>query len=315
MKLLVAGYSQEETNRLSAALRAAGHQVLGASGRHGARTFVKVVTPDLLLLPAGPQAAEVRGWVADLAPGLGWIAMASGDDPVAALAGGVPRSGPPTGEGAGDSRAAGASPRDRDVEGATTATTTIDVEASAWEAPPRVARPELERPAPSAPEPSPPRREASPHSATRAPFEPAARRDADAHAVPPPLPPPAPPRLPEHGRSALDPADRGAAESAPQDADLASKLAQTRFGDYHSILELEPDASPYAVREQYTRLSRLYSPRGWPRKLGPEDLETLQEVQSGIRDAYLILGEPELRARYERALLGTTTSPSTSRRR
>lgn len=296
MKLLVAGYTQEETNRLSAALRGAGHQVLGAAGRHGARTFVKVVTPDLLLLPAGAQAAEVRGWVADLAPGLAWIAMAPGEDPVATLASTAPRSGPPA--GAPEPREAASSP------GGTTPRT-IDVEASAWEAPPP-ARAQLERAASGVREPPRP-------AAERTGFDPD-RREGPTE-MPPPLPPPAPRRSSEPGRAAAEPPERPTAEPAAQDADLASKLAQTRFGDYHSILELEPDASPYAVREQYTRLSRLYSPRGWPRKLGPEDLETLQEVQGGIRDAYLILGEPELRARYERALLGTTTSPSTSRRR
>lgn len=84
--------------------------------------------------------------------------------------------------------------------------------------------------------------------------------------------------------------------------DLVSKLAQVRFGDYHSILEVEPHASPYAVKEQRERLTHRFSPRGWPGRLTPEEIDMLDEIARGLADASLILGTPELAARYERAL-------------
>lgn len=85
MKLLVAGYPQDETRRLSERLREEGHQVLGAVGRHGARTFVKVVTPDCVLVPAGEDGERVRGWLEELGVDLRWVAVEEGEDPVAAL--------------------------------------------------------------------------------------------------------------------------------------------------------------------------------------------------------------------------------------
>jgi hypothetical protein len=84
--------------------------------------------------------------------------------------------------------------------------------------------------------------------------------------------------------------------------DLVSKLAQVRFGDYHSILEVEPGGSPYAIREQRDRLAHRFSPRGWPGRLSPEEIDMLDEVSRGLTDAWLVLGDPELAARYERAL-------------
>ncbi len=86
--------------------------------------------------------------------------------------------------------------------------------------------------------------------------------------------------------------------------DLVSKLAQVRFGDYHSILEVEPGGSPYAVREQRDRLARRFSPRGWPGRLNPDEIDILNEISRGIADAFLILSDPELAMRYERALAG-----------
>jgi len=94
--------------------------------------------------------------------------------------------------------------------------------------------------------------------------------------------------------------------------ELVSKLAQVRFGDYHSILEVEPGGSPYAVREQHERLARRFSPRGWPARLNPDEIDMLNEITRGLADAFLILGDPELAVRYERALAGgrPVASPS-----
>ena len=371
MKVLVAGYSQEDTRRLSAELRAAGHQVLGAVGRHGARTFVKVVTPDFVVVPAA-GAAIVREWLADFAAQLSWVVVPEGQEAAAALGRATlaPRAEvavsfepPASPRPATAPLARPAAGRVTDVEVGAAGFTYFDFEAAdrsgdAAQAPFAAAEAAVEPHAEaheatlwSEPEPArppvnalPPTRPAAPRSTVGAraaspaavvgartpsapvggPDEPGARRvafqpDGRGAAEPFALEPPPLPSRAEPTRRADRPAgpaalgSLGGEATAPQDADLVSKLAQTRFGDYHSILEIEPEASPYAVREQYARLSRLYSPRGWPRKLGPEDLEVLQEVAGGIRDAHLILSDPELRARYERALLGSAGATPTRR--
>jgi len=306
MKLLVAGYSQDETHRVSAELRTAGHQVLGALGRSGARTFVKVVTPDLVVVPSG-EMDTVRSWIADLpVDELRWVCLDPGEDAVTAVAGASagasPSSAPPTAYADVTVAEAG------EPSSALGADTDISFE------PPDTGRGGtviLGRPL------TQPRDRRTPGFGNfdhRAPERPEGELDANLTEVsdePPPLPGERGPRRSE--MSAPLAGEPAASEAASPPSDLVSKLAQTRFGDYHSILEVEPGASPYAVREQFTRLSRLYSPRGWPRRLGPDELEILQEVASGIRDAFLILGDPELRARYERALLGGGGSSTTRR--
>ncbi|HRE92366.1 MAG TPA: hypothetical protein PK095_24840, partial [Myxococcota bacterium] len=128
-----------------------------------------------------------------------------------------------------------------------------------------------------------------------------------------------PPPLPPHDASVSpntrrrrrpDARSDSEAEGREPHPDLASKLAVVRFGDYHSILEVEPHASPYAVREQRERLAYRFSPRGWPARLTPEELDMLDEIARGIADAFLILGTPELAARYERALAQSPTRGS-----
>ncbi len=84
--------------------------------------------------------------------------------------------------------------------------------------------------------------------------------------------------------------------------DMAMKLGQVRFGDYHCILEVTPGASAFLVREHYEALSRAYNPAGWPHRLTPQEVHILAEIGEGIREAFTILGHKELRARYERAL-------------
>ena len=123
------------------------------------------------------------------------------------------------------------------------------------------------------------------------------------HAAPaPPSPGPATARA-RRPTSPTGP-DADAAEGREPHAELVSKLAQVRFGDYHSILEVEPGGSPYAVREAFERLARRFSARGWPHRLQPEEIDMLDEIGRGLSDAQVVLGEPELRARYERALAG-----------
>ncbi len=333
MKVLVAGYDQEQTRRVSQALREGGHQVLGAVGRHGARTFVKVVTLDAVLVPAGERAARVRGWLEGIAEALLWVELDAGADAACALveaaaAGGdateagapyIPKVPAPAAETGG-----GLVP-----EGSAARADEADPAAPTGSVAPRASSDDRGLMA-TAPSGRPPSMTAVAAPAAVAEVAPPAGRggrpietSTDAGRGGRPLrastdvAPGVPSRRAPLAR--LEPAQRPAAEALPVasgarepaaevDEELRAKLAQARFGDYHSILEVEPDASPYAVRAQYKRLDRLYSFKGWPRRLGPQDLETLQEIRSALRDAYLIISDPELRARYERALLGAPGS-------
>src|SRR5690349_11537845 len=63
---LVVGFGVEDTKRLSQELRAVGHHVLGAVGKQGAWTFLRAITPDVVVIPAGPDGERARGWVAEL---------------------------------------------------------------------------------------------------------------------------------------------------------------------------------------------------------------------------------------------------------
>ncbi len=236
MKVLVAGFDEAATERLSVALRAAGHHVVGVTGRESCRALVRAVGPDRVLAPAGDGEVLVAEWLADLDAVPPLVALAPGEPPETALA------------------------------------------------PPRVT---TGRVTPMAPEPAP--RPA-----------PAARP-----APAPPAVPSAPPRPPDPPPRALEPEPwLNDAPPAPQPGqpNIASKLAQVRFGDYHSVLETTAAASAWEVREQFVHLARLYSPAGWPSRLSPEDIDMLVEIGRGLRDAYGILGDPELRTRYERAL-------------
>lgn len=100
------------------------------------------------------------------------------------------------------------------------------------------------------------------------------------------------------------------AHAAAPDSRIASKLADVRFGDYHAILETSDGTSPALVREQYERLSHLFTPAGWPGAVGAADIAHLDEISRGLEDAFTILDDPDLRARYERALKSAGRRPA-----
>ena len=62
---MVDGFDADATRRLSNEIRGAGHQVLGALGRHGARTFLRALVPELVVIPT-EDATRVREWTSDL---------------------------------------------------------------------------------------------------------------------------------------------------------------------------------------------------------------------------------------------------------
>lgn len=243
MQLLIVGFDRDATDRISVALRDAGHQVLGATGRSSARTLARVVCPDAVLVPEGGAGGQAWGWVVDLLAGARRVPLDPDGDPAAALERGEGVSLSPPGSGSTEPER------------------------------PRLAEPE-------------------------------SGRDDGADAI-----------LPIGAIAGRGPIERASGAGAPPGAevdapspasstppDLQAKLAQVRFGDYHSILEVKPGDSAPVIREQHQRLSRLYAPTGWPGPVGAEDIPALDEIGRGIDDARAVLGDPELRARYERAL-------------
>lgn len=230
MRVLVAGFSAAAADRLTDALRQAGHQVL-AAGREQAMALAGGFGPAAVVVPAGEGGDGLRaGWPGDVAPVV-HDADPSGDAPPAALLSGsaalVVAARPPQGPPSEPAHAP-----------------------AAVEAPPR---------------------------------RPPARRERREHDAAP-----------------------GGSDGAPN---IASKLAQVRFSDYHCILEVESGASEYVIRDKHEHLSRVYSPAGWPGTLTPEDVEGLEEIGRGIRDAWDILSDPVLRARYERAIADGAGAP------
>lgn len=269
-KVMVVGFPSEAMRGLTHELRAAGHHVLGAVGKQGAWTFLRAAPWDVVLVPRGTDGERARSWVEELGLALPIIAVPEGALALEWLARFL---------------------RGEDPE-------------------PPEPEPELVEASPRAEAGDP---EATPGEVDTPEPEPLAEVETDAPAElsaevetlePPPLPPQeASPVSPNtRRRRRPDARQESEAEGREPHPDLASKLAVVRFGDYHSILEVEPHASPYAVREQRERLAHRFSPRGWPGRLTPEELDMLDEIARGIADAFLILGTPELAARYERAL-------------
>ncbi|MEZ4264987.1 MAG: hypothetical protein R3F39_01315 [Myxococcota bacterium] len=242
MKLLAVGFDRSAQERLSAALSAAGHQVLAATGQVSARTLARAATPDALVVPGGPAGEVASSWVSDLLPGLRAFVLPADADPeevvrmVGSARPSLAPSAPTDAAGAGETRLA-----------------------------------------------SPPAPRVADYDAAEAPMAVSQSQ--------------APARSAELARPAGD-------------ARIASKLADVRFGDYHAILETSEGASPALIREQHERLSRFFTPAGWPSPLGAGDIAQLDEIARGVEDAFTILDDPDLRARYERALKSAAHRPA-----
>lgn len=295
MQLLIIGFDEEETRELSRVLRAAGHAVLGAQGRHGARTFIHAVTPDAIVVPEGPRGEAAAEWLADLPVAPRFVPLAVSADAAATL--------------------------DRRLSGA-------PEPASSDPAPATSVSPPDEAPPPIPPPPRAPSLSAATSAdddlrAVVDDEDPSEDDDGDDEGfededdegfapveivVPPPrastrrATPRPDPRPPSRGPAAPalpEPEPEPPRELHPE---LAQKLAQVRLGDYFSIVEVEPNASTWAIREACERLGRRYAPRGWAHRLSPEELVAMDEIGRGIADALMVLGDEELRTRYQRAL-------------
>ncbi|MEC9073108.1 MAG: hypothetical protein VX938_12030 [Myxococcota bacterium] len=109
----------------------------------------------------------------------------------------------------------------------------------------------------------------------------------------------------EPDRGLALPAAAGPPEGIGRDGaapELLTKLQQVRFSGYHEILEVEPGDTAYVIREQHDQLAVTYSSAGWPGPVSEEDVPLLDEIGEGIKEAYSVLGVPELRSAYEEAL-------------
>ncbi|MDP6944089.1 MAG: hypothetical protein QF464_08075 [Myxococcota bacterium] len=117
--------------------------------------------------------------------------------------------------------------------------------------------------------------------------------------------PPTPPALPAPGRTPAPvetPRRSATLRSTSAGPLLSDKLHEIRFGDYHAILEVQPGATTYVVRQQYDSLRELYTPTGWHGPLGPADIDSLREIGQGLDDAFAVLGHATYQSRYEAAL-------------
>lgn len=228
MKLLVAGFPRDALERLSEELRAAGHQVLGASGKTAAQTFARVTTVEAIIVPEGALGDAAIAWFEDCALPIERRPLPTGSEP-------EPEPTP--------------------------------------EPEPEVLPPE--------PEPEP-------------------------EILPPEAFAPAPATTPVVTRATP-------AEAGPRVPEMRAKLAQVRFSDYLSVLEVPPGASSFEVRDKYRQMSHLYSPQGWPGPLSPEDVEVLDEIARGLRDAFAIMGDDTLRGRYIDALTSASARARATR--
>ncbi len=246
MNVLVIGFPDPDLRALSQLLSDAGHGVLAAPGRDGARSFAAAVVPDVVAVPEGPRGVEVAGWLDPLPSTSRLVTVPVGPEAVTRV-GGQALAAPPAAKSRRKARATTPAQAPQEV----VTVTEYGISEGVLDPVPEVA-PTL----------------APPLSA-----------------------------LPEAAR-AQDPG----LERPELHPELAARLTQVRLADYFTLLEVEPEASTWVIREAHERLARRFSARGWPHRLSPLELEALDEVGRGLADALLVLGDDDLRVRYQRAL-------------
>lgn len=98
--------------------------------------------------------------------------------------------------------------------------------------------------------------------------------------------------IPEDDDDILGDAKKEAEESTkPPGTITASKVADT---SYYDALEIAPDTEPSKIKRQYYVLARKYHPD----RVGEDD-KVAAEKFKGIAEAYQVLHDPELRAKYD----------------
>jgi curved DNA-binding protein CbpA len=74
-----------------------------------------------------------------------------------------------------------------------------------------------------------------------------------------------------------------------------------------TVLEVGPKAEPSAIKRSYYVLARKYHPD----KVGKEDKEAAEKFKE-IAEAYQVLSDPELRAKYDKEGRGGLSADKTS---
>lgn len=75
-------------------------------------------------------------------------------------------------------------------------------------------------------------------------------------------------------------------------------LKQSKSKDYYKVLGVERDASPRQIKSQYNKMVRQYHPDKL--KLSGLTKEQAEKKMEGINEAYEVLRDDELRARFDR---------------
>lgn len=97
--------------------------------------------------------------------------------------------------------------------------------------------------------------------------------------------------IPEDDDDILGEAKKDAEEGDKPGAVSASKVVDTA---YYDVLEVTPDEKPAKIKRKYYLLARKYHPD----KLDPDDKEGADKFKD-IAEAYQVLSDPELRAKYD----------------
>ena len=274
MRILTAGFDHAQSEQLGQRLTDAGHRVMSAAGASSCRTLASSVTPDVMLVPVGEVGDDAEGWAADLLEEISVLRLGTGMDPVALL---------------DDFRG----PR-RDVGHPTEQIDEADLVA-ALDAPdtPMTEQSSEASVLAAIDHAETPMTEVLSEAAVLASIDGAST---DLGVLPDPP-------VPSLVNSTLGTPRRSATlRSTSVGPSLIDKLNDIRFGDYHAILELQPGASTYVVRQQYDALKHLYTPSGWHEPVGPAEIDSLSEIGQGLDDAFAILGHTTYQSRYESAL-------------
>jgi len=82
MQVLLCGFDDATTDRLSLALQEAGHGVLGATSEGSARSLIAAASPSVVFVPSAEGASQ---WLLELIPEVPVLLLEDGADPVEAL--------------------------------------------------------------------------------------------------------------------------------------------------------------------------------------------------------------------------------------
>lgn len=96
------------------------------------------------------------------------------------------------------------------------------------------------------------------------------------------------------------------AAMAPQEVTaelIRLKLRQVRHEDYFSILDLRKSAEVHQIEQSFQALRRRFEPSRLPAQLADRYHNELREICEALEDGFAVLGSPELRDGYLRALL------------